>query len=29
MDYADMIDDGPDRDEKIEDLLGVASRMVI
>ena len=29
MDYADMIEDGPDRDEKIEDLLGVAARMVI
>lgn len=29
MDYADMIEDGPDRDERIEDLRGIAPRMVI
>ncbi len=29
IDYADMIEDGPDRDEKIEELRGIASRMVI
>jgi hypothetical protein len=29
IDYADMIEDGPDRDEWIEGLQGVAARMVI
>jgi hypothetical protein len=29
MDYADMIEDGPDRDEKIEGLRSLAPRLVI
>lgn len=29
MDYADMIEDGPGRDERIENLRGIAYRMVI
>jgi Protein of unknown function (DUF4065) len=29
MDYADMIDDSPDREEKIEDLRSIAARIVV